>query len=96
MARALRLELAGGLYHVSSRGDGRDDICLIGRGREAWLEVLGKVCKRCNRVCHAWCQMTTHYHLLVEGQGPRTRVQVKFAGAGSKWLMLDMAGLTAA
>ena len=28
-----------------------------------------------------------------EGQGPRTRVQVKFASAGSKWLMLDMAGL---
>ncbi len=32
----------------------------------------------------------------LEGQGPRTRVQVKFAGAGSKWLMLDMAGLTPA
>jgi DNA helicase-2/ATP-dependent DNA helicase PcrA len=32
----------------------------------------------------------------VEGQGPRTRVQVKFARAGSKWLMLDMAGLTPA
>ncbi|MFZ5493439.1 MAG: DNA helicase II [Pseudomonadota bacterium] len=31
-----------------------------------------------------------------EGQGPRTRVQVKFASAGSKWLMLDMAGLTPA
>ena len=40
--------------------------------------------------------MTNHYHLLVKGQGQHTRVQVKFAGAGSKWLMLDMAGLTPA
>ncbi|WP_372717212.1 DNA helicase II [Immundisolibacter sp.] len=32
----------------------------------------------------------------LEGQGPRTRVQVKFAAAGSKWLMLDMAGLVPA
>ncbi len=66
MARPLRLELAGGLYHVTSRGDGRDDIYLTDRDREAWLEVLGQVCERFNWVCHAWCQMTNHYHLLIE------------------------------
>jgi hypothetical protein len=37
MARPLRLELAGGVYHVTSRGDGRDDIYLSDddRGRLA-------------------------------------------------------------
>jgi len=34
MARPLRLELAGGLYHVTSRGDGRDDIYLDDSDRE--------------------------------------------------------------
>ena len=34
--------------------------------REAWLEVLGQVCRRFNWVCHAWCQMSNHYHLLLE------------------------------
>lgn len=48
MARPLRLELAGGLYHVTSRGDGRDDIYLSDADRLAWLEVLGQVCSRFN------------------------------------------------
>lgn len=66
MTRPLRLELAGGLYHVTSRGDGRDDIYLSDADRVGWLEVLGEVCQRFNWVCHAWCQMTNHYHLLIE------------------------------
>lgn len=66
MSRPLRLELAGGLYHVTSRGDGREDIYLSDADRLAWLEVFGQACKRFNWVCHAWCQMTNHYHLLVE------------------------------
>ncbi|NMG15868.1 Transposase, IS200-like [Aromatoleum bremense] len=66
MARPLRLELSGGLYHVTSRGDGRDDIYLSEEDREIWLAVLGQVCKRFNWVCHAWCQMTNHYHLVIE------------------------------
>lgn len=66
MARPLRLELSGGLYHVTSRGDGREDIYLSDSDRQIWLEVLGQVCGRFNWVCHAWCQMTNHYHLLIE------------------------------
>ncbi len=66
MSRPLRLELAGGLYHVTSRGDGREDIYLSEADRLAWLEVFGQVCQRFNWVCHAWCQMSNHYHLLIE------------------------------
>ena len=66
MSRPLRLELAGGLYHVTSRGDGREDIYLSEADRLAWLDVFGQVCKRFNWVCHAWCQMSNHYHLLIE------------------------------
>jgi len=66
MARPLRLELCGGLYHVTSRGDGREDIYLSDEDRETWLAVFGQVCERFNWVCHAWCQMTNHYHILIE------------------------------
>lgn len=66
MSRPLRLELAGGLYHVTSRGDGREDIYLDDDDRSMWLNVFGQVCKRFGWVCHAWCQMTNHYHLLIE------------------------------
>lgn len=66
MARPLRIELSGGLYHVTSRGDRREDIYLSDDDRKAWLALLGEVCRRFNWVCHAYCQMTNHYHLLVE------------------------------
>ena len=66
MARPVRLELAGALYHVTSRGDGREDIFLSNEDRVAWLETLAEVCKRFNWVCHAYCQMTNHYHVVIE------------------------------
>ena len=66
MARPLRLEYAGALYHVTSRGDRREDIYLDDIDRNEWLAVLDKVCGRFNWVVHAYCQMTNHYHFLVE------------------------------
>jgi putative transposase len=66
MTRPLRLEFPGALYHVTSRGDRRGTIFIDERDREAWLEVLGAVCLRCHFVVHAYCQMTNHYHLMVE------------------------------
>jgi putative transposase len=66
MARPLRIELSGGLYHVTSRGDRREDIYFSEDDRRAWLEVFGQVCERFNWVCHAYCQMTNHYHIVVE------------------------------
>ncbi len=66
MTRPLRIELAGGLYHVTSRGDRREDVYLNDADRLYWLTLLGAVCRRFNWRCHAWCQMTNHYHLVVE------------------------------
>jgi putative transposase len=66
MTRPLRREFAGALYHVTSRGDRSDAIFRDGTDRRVWLAVLGKVCARCNFVVHAFCQMTNHYHLVVE------------------------------
>ena len=66
MARPLRIEFAGALYHVTSRGDGRDDIFLDEEDRELWLDVLKTVCERFNWVVHAYCQMGNHYHILIE------------------------------
>lgn len=67
MARPLRIELSGGLYHVTSRGDRQEDIYLDDMDREAWLELLGRVCDRFNWSCHAYCQMTNHYQAQVKG-----------------------------
>ena len=63
MTRPLRIEFSGALYHVTSRGDGREDIYLDEEDRELYLTVLGEVCDLFNWSVHAWCQMTNHYHL---------------------------------
>ncbi len=66
MARPLRLEFACALYHVTSRGDGREDIFLSDEDRVAWLETFAAVCSRFNWVCHAYCLMGNHYHVVIE------------------------------
>uniref|UniRef100_A0A486XJN9 Transposase IS200-like domain-containing protein n=1 Tax=Rheinheimera sp. BAL341 TaxID=1708203 RepID=A0A486XJN9_9GAMM len=66
MARPLRLEFAGALYHITSRGNERKAIYVDDTDFELFLTLLGKVCEQYNWVVHAYCLMTNHYHLLVE------------------------------
>lgn len=66
MARPLRLEFSGALYHITSRGDRREAIYLDDVDRDNWLMLLGEVCKRHNWLVHCYCLMTNHYNLLVE------------------------------
>ena len=60
------MELAGGPYYVTPRGDCREAIYFTDEDREAWLDVLERICDRFNWRRHAWCQMANHYHPLVE------------------------------
>ena len=66
MARPLRLEFRGALYHVTSRGDGQEAIYKDDTDRERCLEVLASTVRRFNWRVHAGCLMGNHYHLLVE------------------------------
>ena len=66
MSRPLRLEFAGALYHVTSRGNEKKPIYLNDSDFESFLALLAEVCHRFNWVIHAYCLMTNHYHILVE------------------------------
>ena len=66
MARPLRLEYAGALYHITSRGDRREPIYEDDVDRKMFMSLLGQVCKTYNWLCHAYCLMGNHYHLLIE------------------------------
>ncbi|PCK06322.1 MAG: addiction module toxin RelE, partial [Alteromonadaceae bacterium] len=63
MSRPIRIEFAGALYHVTSRGNARADIYLSEQDRSDWLGVFRDVCRRYNWICHAYCLMDNHYHL---------------------------------
>lgn len=66
MTRPLRIEFPGALYHVTSRGNRRNSIYWDETDRHIWLEVLALMCERHHCVIHSFCQMTNHYHLLIE------------------------------
>ncbi|NTU93848.1 MAG: addiction module toxin RelE [Chlorobiaceae bacterium] len=66
MARALRIELPGGLYHIMSRGNAKAPIFIDDRDRIKFIDILAKTVLDHRWVCHAYCLMGNHYHLLVE------------------------------
>lgn len=70
MARPLRLEFAGALYHVTSRGNARQRIFLVDADREIFLDLLGKEVEQQRWCCYAYCLMENHYHLLIETPEP--------------------------
>ena len=66
MARPLRIEYDGALYHVTSRGNERKPIFKDDTDRELFLDTLSQVTDRFNWLCHAYCLMSNHYHLVIE------------------------------
>jgi len=69
MARPLRVEYPGAVYHITSRGNARAAIFLDDEDREQFLDTLAGVIKRFGWVCHAYCLMDNHYHLVIETPG---------------------------
>ena len=66
MSRPIRIEFADALYHVTARGDRREDIFEDDQDRLMFLSTLEQVITQFNWICHAWCLMDNHYHLLVQ------------------------------
>ncbi len=70
MARPLRIEYPGAVYHITTRGNAYQKIFLDDNDREKFLEILGETVVRFNWLCHGYCLMMNHYHLLIETVDP--------------------------
>jgi len=66
MTRPLRIEYAGAVYHITSRGNEKKAVFKDDQDRINFLNTLQHVNKRYNWLCHAYCMMDNHYHLLIE------------------------------
>ena len=66
MARPIRIEYPGAVYHVMARGNQGQAIYADDLDRQAWLQTLGQACEKTGWRIHAWVMMSNHYHLLVE------------------------------
>jgi len=65
MARPLRIEFEGAVYHVTSRGDRREPIFEDDEDRLALLRVIAAGLDRFDASLLAWCLMGNHYHLVL-------------------------------
>jgi len=66
MARMLRLQYPGAIYHVLNRGDRGEPIFRADQDRMLFLETLGQACQKTGWQVHALCLMSNHFHLVVE------------------------------
>lgn len=66
MARKLRVEYPGAIYHVMNRGDRREAIFKDDKDRERFLETLGETCLKTRWQVHASCLLGNHFHLVLE------------------------------
>ena len=80
MPRPLRLEIAGGFYHLVNRGDRNETIFLDDPDRESFLELVGATTEKMGWRIHAYCLMPNHFHLLIET--PQANLIL-----GMKWLL---------
>lgn len=70
MARPLRIEFPGAIYHITSRGNAGQNIFKDRRDKERFLTILAEVVDDYHWVLYAYCLMSNHYHLLVETPEP--------------------------
>src|SRR5687768_12893033 len=80
MARKLRIQFPGAIYHLMSRGDRREKIFHDDTDRESFLQTLGETCGKTAWQVHAFCLMPNHFHLVVETPQPNLV-------PGMKWLL---------
>jgi len=80
MARKLRVEYPGAIYHVMNRGDRREPIFKDDADRERFLATLGETCAKTSWQVQAFCLLPNHFHLVVET--PQANLV-----AGMKWFL---------
>ena len=80
MARKLRVQYPGAIYHVMNRGDRREPIFKDDADRKRFLETLAEVCVKTGWQVHAYCLLANHFHLVVET--PQANLV-----AGMKWFL---------
>ncbi|MGO9203086.1 MAG: transposase, partial [Limisphaerales bacterium] len=80
MARKLRIQYPGAIYHVMNRGDRQEPVSGDDRDRRRFLETLTEACQKTGWQAHAFCLMSNHFHLVVQPPQPNLV-------AGMKWFL---------
>src|SRR5437867_3856350 len=80
MARKIRIEYEGALYHILNRGDRREPIFKDDLDRQRFIETLSETCAKTDWKVLGYCLMLNHFHLVVQTPQPNLV-------AGMKWFL---------
>jgi putative transposase len=81
MPRPLRLHVPGALYHVTLRGNHRQNIFHTIHHRQILADLIAEVIARFDARLHAYCFMTNHIHALIQVSDiPLGRLMLHIAG----------------
>jgi REP element-mobilizing transposase RayT len=84
MARKLRVQFPGALYHVINRGNYRQAVFDTQGASDAFVRTLGETCERHDWQVHAYVIMRNHFHLALETPQPNL-------ADGMQWLQATFA-----
>lgn len=70
MPRPLRTQFAGGIYHVTARGNRKQPIFLEPDDNRFHLWCLGQAASRFEWRVHTWVHMTNHFHMTLTTPKP--------------------------
>ena len=80
MPRKPRIHVPGAFYHVTLRGNHRQDIFFSPNDRWLFDEIVAEVLDRFHARLHAYCWMTNHVHMLIQvGDMPLGRLMLRIA-----------------
>jgi REP element-mobilizing transposase RayT len=86
MARPLRLEFPGALYHITARGNAQQAIFVDDTDRQQFLQLLGREIRQQQWRCYVYCLMGNHYHLVIETPEPNlSRGLKRLHGTYTQW-----------
>jgi REP element-mobilizing transposase RayT len=86
MARPLRLEFPGALYHITARGNAQQPIFLDDSDRQQFIRLLSREVQQQRWRCYVYCLMGNHYHLVIETPEPNlSRGLRRLHGTYTQW-----------
>ena len=90
MARKLRIQYPGAIYHVMNRGDRQEPIFQDDDDRERFLETLGEACAKTGWQVLGYCLMANHFHLVVETPIPKSIIRFHNRSPSMRTILLSM------
>ncbi|KKW44438.1 MAG: Toxin-antitoxin system, toxin component, RelE family [Parcubacteria group bacterium GW2011_GWA2_56_7] len=82
MPRQPRNEFPGAFFHVMSRGDHKQPVFFDSTHYLKFIEFLSLTIEKYNWICHSYCLMNNHYHILIETPEPNLGLGMHQLNAG--------------